>query len=151
MADKQKKSITLEEITEDTLSDILNLEVTEEQKRLIASNAVSIAQAHFCRYSWMRAVYADEEPVGFVSLYLDPDTPRYEVWRFMIDQHGQQHGYGRQALKLIIAFVKSLPEAQELYLSYRPEKGNAAPFFKKAGFEDTGEFHGNEKVMKIDL
>ena len=149
MADKVK--ISLQEITEDTLSEILSLEVSGDQKHLITNNAKSIAQAHFSKYSWMRAIYADNTAVGFVLLYLDPHSPHYEIWRLMIDKDYQAKGYGRQAMEAVIDFIKDLPDCNEVYLCYIPEKGNASCFFKSLGFVDTGEFHGNEKEMKLEL
>ncbi|MCY4353780.1 MAG: hypothetical protein OXC09_03205 [Truepera sp.] len=59
--------VTLREITADTLGSILNLSVSEDQERFVASNARSIAQAHFSEHAWFRAIYASEEPVGFVN------------------------------------------------------------------------------------
>jgi diamine N-acetyltransferase len=146
-----KVKISLQEITEDSLSDILSLEVDDCQKHLITDNAKSMAQAHFSKYSWMRAIYADGNPVGFILLYLDPDKPHYEIWRFMIDKDYQAEGYGKAAMEMIIDFLKDLPDCSEIYLSHVPEKGNASRFFKSLGFVDTGEFHGNEKEMKLEL
>ncbi len=146
-----KAKITLQEITEDTLSEILNLEVKENQRRFIASNEKSIAQAHFSNFSWFRAIYADTTPVGFVMLYLDPDKPIYELWRFMIDKDHQRKGYGREAMKQCIEFVRSLPYTQELFLSIVPENGGAAAFYSSMNFFYTGEWHGNEKIMKLEL
>ena len=143
--------VTLEEITEDSLSEILNLDVMDEQKRFIPTNAKSIAQAHFSNFSWIRAIYANKTPVGFVMLYLDPDKPTYELWRFMIEAKHQRKGYGAAAMKHIIDFVKSLPCAQELLLSLVPDNGAATRFFSELNFFYTGEWHGNEKVMKLEL
>ncbi|MDC7226084.1 MAG: GNAT family N-acetyltransferase [Spirochaetales bacterium] len=146
-----KVKISLQEITEDSLSDVLSLEVADAQKHLIANNAKSIAQAHFSKFSWMRAIYADNIAVGFVLLYLDPDSPHYEIWRLMIDKDYQGRGYGRQAMETVITFLNELPDCDEIYLCYVPEKGNASRFFKTLGFVDSGEFHGNEKEMKLEL
>lgn len=143
--------VTLREITEETLKSVLQLEVSENQKQFVANNAVSIAQAYFSKHAWFRAIYADDMPVGFVMLYLDEDEPVYAVWRFMIDQNHQGKGYGRQAMSQTIRFVRTLPDAQELYLSYLPEEGSPLPFYRKMGFEETGEWEGKEKVMKLVL
>jgi diamine N-acetyltransferase len=65
--------ITLREITQATLHAILNLTVAPQQTHFVASNAVSIAEAHFApEMAWFRAVYADDIPVGFVMLAEDP-------------------------------------------------------------------------------
>jgi diamine N-acetyltransferase len=143
--------VTLREITEETLRAVLKLEVSDEQKRFVASNAVSIAQAHFSEHAWFRAIYAGDEPVGFVMLYLDQDTPLYGVWRFMVDKGHQHKGYGREAMRQVIEYAKSLPQARELMVSYAPGDGNPSPFYEKLGFVDTGEMMGEEKVMKLTL
>ena len=132
-------NINLREITEDTVNTILELEVAEDQKKFVASNPVSIAHAYFSNHAWFRAIYVDDTPVGFVMLYLDQETPEYWVWRFMIDKHHQGKGYGYRALELVIAYVRTLPNAQELFLSYTPAEGNPSPFYRKLGFEETGK------------
>ncbi|MDR1894903.1 MAG: GNAT family N-acetyltransferase [Spirochaetales bacterium] len=151
MSKKAVQLVSLEEITEDSLSEILNMDVAEEQKRYITSNAKSIAQAHFSNYSWFRAIYNEKIPVGFIMLYLDPDKPIYEIWRFMIDSRYQRKGYGSAALGHCIDFVRSLPYAQELLASVLPENGAASSFFIKHNFFFTGEWHGNEKIMKMEF
>jgi diamine N-acetyltransferase len=78
--------VTLQEITQENLDDILNLKVTSKQKNFVASNAKSLAQALFYQeVAWYRAIYADETPVGFVMLEDDPVNSSYFLWRFMID------------------------------------------------------------------
>jgi diamine N-acetyltransferase len=141
--------VTLKEITRETLRSILSLEVSDDQKQLVAPNAVSIAEAHFSEHAWFRAIYAGDTPVGFVMLYSDQDEPRYFLWRFMIDKRHQRKGYGREAMQELIAYVRSLPNAKELLVSYAPAEGNASPFYEKCGFVETGEWAGNEKVMKL--
>ena len=55
-------TITLREITADTVREICNLATT--QRQFVAPNAISIAQAHFSEYAWFRAIYADDNPVS---------------------------------------------------------------------------------------
>ena len=143
--------VTLREVTEETLRAVLKLQVSDEQKRFVASNAVSIAQAHFSEHAWFHAIYAGDEPVGFVMLYLDQDTPLYGVWRLMVDKEHQQKGYGRAAMRQVIEYAKSLPGARVLMVSYEPGDGNPSPFYEKLGFVETGEMMGEEKVMKRTL
>ena len=33
----------------------------------------------------------------------------YNLWRFMIDKRYQKKGYGREAMKLALEFIKTLP------------------------------------------
>ncbi|WP_437817618.1 hypothetical protein [Sorangium sp. So ce1078] len=60
--------VSLREITRDTLDAILELSVAESQKGFVATNAVSLAQAHFAPEAWYRAIYYGDEPAGFVML-----------------------------------------------------------------------------------
>ena len=143
------ENVTLREITEDTLNSILELEVAEEQKSFVKPNVKSIAQAHFNAHSWMRAIYANETPVGFVLLYLDQEGPEYWVWRFMIDKNHQGKDHGFAAMRLIIDHVKALPNARELLLSYERGKGDPSGFYTKLGFVETGEMAEDQHVMKL--
>jgi diamine N-acetyltransferase len=149
MVPESDAEITLREITEETVRSILRLKVSQDQENFVASNAVSIAEAHFSKNAWFRAIYADDTPVGFVMLYIDEDKPEYDVWRFMVDKDHQGKGYGREAMLQVIEHVRALPGAKELYLSYVPGEGNPAPFYRKLGFNETGQWEEDEKVMKL--
>jgi diamine N-acetyltransferase len=142
-------TISLREITEETLVSILKLKVAPEQEQFVASNAVSIAQAHFSKHAWFRAIYADETPVGFVMLHDEPAKPEYYLWRYMIDARYQRLGFGRQALQLIIDHVKTRPNATELLLSYVPQEGGPQPFYERLGFTHTGRIVDDEVEMRI--
>ena len=72
--------VTLREVTRETVRAICRRQVADDQRGFVAENAVSIAQAHFEPHAWFRAVYADEEPVGFVMLSDKPDEPEYFLW-----------------------------------------------------------------------
>lgn len=142
---------TLREITADTVGSILNLSVSEDQERFVASNARSIAQAHFSEHAWFRAFYASEEPVGFVMLYDKPEKGEYSLWRFMIDARYQGRGYGRAALLLVIAHIRTRPKATVLYSSYVPGEGDPGGFYRSLGFIETGEVSYEERVLKLVL
>lgn len=143
--------VSLREVTTDNLDDILRLKVKPEQEKFVAGNAVSIAQAHFEDKAWFRAIYADETPVGFLMLYDDPDTNDYFLWRFMIDRRYQGMHFGHRALKQLIDYVRAVPGAQELLVSYVPEEGNPGPFYVSMGFAETGQVHDGENVMKLEF
>jgi hypothetical protein len=61
-----RATVELREITQDSLGAVLDLAVGPEQQPYVATNARSIAEAHFEPRAWFRAVYAGEDPVGFV-------------------------------------------------------------------------------------
>jgi len=64
----KRSPVSLREISRETARAIMQLDVLPHQRGLVAPNAVSIAQAHFAPEAWIRAIYADEAPVGFVML-----------------------------------------------------------------------------------
>jgi len=147
---KQSK-VTLREVTEDTVRAICRLAVTEKQNSFVAPNAVSIAQAYFSKYAWFRAVYADDEPVGFVMLHDDPEKPEYFLWRMMTDTHYQGMGFGWRAMKLLIEHVRTRPNATVLMTSCIQGDGSPQGFYEKLGFELTGEKEDTEVVLKLTL
>lgn len=144
----RESSVTLREITKETVKAILSLDVASHQQAFVATNAVSIAQAYFEEKAWFRAIYADETPVGFLMLYDDVETAEYFLWRFMIDARYQGLGFGRQAMGLLFAHVRSRPGATELYVSHAEGDGDPGGFYRKLGFGYTGEMDGGERVMK---
>lgn len=101
--------VTLQEITNDNLRQILKLDVAAAQQHFVASNAVSLAQAHFEPYAWYRAIYAADTPVGFVMLYDQPYRAAYYLWRLMVDARYQGRGYGHQAVQQVIDYVRTRP------------------------------------------
>jgi diamine N-acetyltransferase len=144
--------VTLREITKENLSDILCLKVALHQELFVASNAKSLAQAHFePQLPWFRAVYAGEAPVGFLMLEYNTEEQFYFLWRFMIDKQYQMRGYGRKALELLFAHVKTLPRADALYTSCVPAEGGPGPFYEKMGFVYTGEEEDGELYMRREL
>jgi diamine N-acetyltransferase len=145
--------VTLREITAETVVQICKLSDTlsEQQRKMVAPNAQSIAQAHFSDKAWFRAIYAGETPVGFVMLYDDPEEPEYFLWRLMIAGPHQGKGYGHKAMELLITYVKTRPGATELLTSYVPIEGGPEDFYRKLGFQPTGEMEGEEIVMRLAL
>jgi diamine N-acetyltransferase len=148
--------VTLREITADTVRAVTKLAVTEYQNRFVAPNAVSLAQALFAPEAWYRAIYLDEEPVGFVMLSDDslleplPQNPKVGVWRFMVDAKHQYKGIGRAAMLLVIEHARS-KGFKKLALSYVPEEGGPEQLYLSLGFRPTGEVDEDEVVMELAL
>lgn len=144
-------NVSLRRITAKTVRTICNLSVSDSQRKFVAPNAVSIAQAYFCKNAWFRAVYADGTPVGFVMLHENPKGGAYYLWRLMIDAKYQGRGYGGKALELVIKHVKRRPKAKTLTLSVVRAEGGPEVFYKMFGFDFTGKIEEGEHVMKLKL
>ena len=154
-------SVALREITADTVRAICALRVAPAQERLVAPNAVSIAQAHFEPAAGCCAIYAGDEPVGFVMLNdptrdsiratapEQPDT--CHLWRFMIAEQHQGHGYGGAALTQLISHSRSLAGVTKFSLSFVPDGVGPRDFYARYGFRETGEVDEGEVVMELAL
>jgi len=150
-------SVSLREITADTVLAVVRLAVADDQKSFVAPNAVSLAQALFAPEAWYRAIYLGDQPVGFVMLEdqslrtPSPADPEIGVWRLMIDARFQGRGIGRAALLLVIDQVRRRGIFKTLLLSYLPGPGCPEPFYRGLGFRPTGRMDGNEVVLELPL
>ena len=140
------KTISLRRITRRNYREITKLEVKPEQRFLIASNAVSMADAYFYKEAWMRAIYLGKIPIGFVMLgdnalkykIIKHFKPFLYIWRFMIADKHQDRGYGQEAMQKVTKHVKSKYNAKQLIVYTLPENKKALEFYKRLGFEPTG-------------
>ncbi|BAZ40260.1 Spermine/spermidine acetyltransferase [Calothrix sp. NIES-4101] len=149
---KSDLEVTLREITKENWRDILRLKVAPHQEQFVASNAMSIAEAHFNpEVAWFRAIYAGDVAVGFLMLEDNVAQQEYFLWRFMIDEKYQGCGYGQKALELFFAHLKTRPGADAVETSCVPAEGGPCPFYEKMGFVYTGKEEDGELVMRREL
>lgn len=150
-------TVTLREIAPENAEAIFALSVADSQKHLVASNERSIAQAHFEEAAWFRAIYADEDPVGFVMLHdeglrAEPREEGYLVlWRFMIDERYQGMGFGWEAMLLVIAHARTRPGVTRLQTSWQQGEGSAEGFYLKLGFTPTEADEDGEMWAYLNL
>ena len=149
--------VTLRPITLENRREIFRLDVTEEQRRFVASNLSSAATAWVLitngGHPVTFAIYADEVPVGFtlitygINSYELPSVAEgnYNILRLMIDQRYQRMGYGREAMRLILDYLRTFPlgEAELVWIQYAPENIAAKTLYESFGFRENGEVaHG---------
>lgn len=152
--DGSEAVVTLREITPENIRAVLGLSVASEQKSVYPrSNGYSIAEGHYPADDdpvWMRVIYADETPVGFLMTSEAPDRGEYFIWRLMVDAGHQGKGYGSRAVKLLIERIKASENARKLLTSHLKGDGDAGGFYQKLGFAYTGEVIGGiDYVMEI--
>lgn len=151
-------TVTLREITDENREAIRSLSVREDQQQFVATNDKSFrdAVAEPENHPWMRAIYEGDEPVGFLMLADDmattPEHPwRYFLWRLMIDARRQRKGHARAAIDLLREYLRTRPGATELFTSYLPGDGSPEGFYRRLGFEPTGEMLEDEIVLHLPL
>jgi diamine N-acetyltransferase len=158
--------IHLEKLTYENADDVFELEVKEEQYPFVADNTYSVAQAYVTLINgghvFPFVIYNDKELVGFIQLAYGENADQdgvsmekdsYEIWRFMIDKRYQGRGYGREALRQAIEFIRTFPcgKAELCWISYEPENETARKLYASFGFEETGEMCGDEIVAVLKL
>lgn len=151
-------TVTLREITEKTVRLICALSDTlsPAHKKMVADNAISIAEAHFSPYAWFRAIYADETPVGFIMLYIGPEDEEpgkptaWFLWRFMIGGAYQKMGFGRKALEIIFDMVRE-QGGKELLVSCHEGPDGPEGFYRRLGFTPNGKYYEGELGMVLRL
>ena len=145
--------ITLEPVTIDNFEALMDMELPPEQAAYLASNAYSIAQAHYYPDYQARAIYCDGEAAGF-ALYDtsgDEEAGHYAIYRLMVDHPRQRRGIGRAAMALLLAEIRACPEARRISICYKPGNANAQRFYASLGFVEIGIDERDEMVAEIRL
>lgn len=169
MKREENTMIRLEKVTCKNEEDVIRLDVFESQHPFVASNVESLAEAYVavtsdeaCAYPF--AVCDDDTLVGFLMLGYNeaalegPDAPaslrdNYSLWRLMIDKRCQRRGFGREAVRLALEFVRTWPhgKAEACVTSYHPDNEAARKLYASFGFAENGETDGDEIVAVLKL
>lgn len=147
-------AITLREITEDNTAAVLALRLAPGQERFVSTVADSLEEARENPQGnpWFRAVYAGDQPVGFVMLSWDvePQPPDINgpwfLWKLIIDQRYQGQGYGREIVEQVVELVRD-QGGTELLTSYVPGEAGPAGFYERLGFVPTGELDPQGEIL----
>jgi diamine N-acetyltransferase len=129
--------IALREVTSENVRAVVDLGEGVSGE-LVASNDLSIAEGLLRDDAWLRAIYADDTPVGLVMVQAIPDWHVYHIWRLMVGQRYQGRGFGRAAVEQVIERYKRRPGAYQVTTFVADKDGNAEGFYRKLGFERDG-------------
>ena len=159
--------LRLEKVTGKNVWSILKLRVSQEQESFVAPNDVSIIEAYTAitgnGYTFPFGIYEDDTPIGFLMIGFDTDDywddapiiakGNYNLWRLMIDKIYQNKGYGKEAVRLALEFIKTFPcgKAEYCWLSYEPENEIASQLYRSFGFVETGEMYEEELIAILKL
>ena len=123
-----------------------NLCVSEEQEDFVTDNSYSILQSVFGGNLYPVCIYNDDKMVGFLMYDIDPETKRWELSRFMIDEEHQGNNYGKQALIVLLEKLKNELGEINFYTSVEPSNKVMKKMIKSLGFSVTGEIMWEEEV-----
>ena len=150
-------SVTLRDITGDNYFQVLELKITPEQEaaKYVSPVVRSLADAWFYReegIAYPKAVYADEDLVGFIMYELDTEEQQVFIWRFLIDQRYQGKGYGRQTIEVVLKMAKEQAQMTKVVADYVDGNEPMKKILLDLGFEKTGfNKEINEHIMVYQL
>jgi diamine N-acetyltransferase len=152
-------AVTLREVTDGNRHAVLAVRVAPTQKRFVGTVAGALIDAEEIPEGnpWYRAIYADDQPVGFVMLSwnVTPEPPRiigpWFLWKLLIDERHQRRGFGRETVLLVADIVRRNGAAELLTSCVQGDEGPEA-FYRRIGFRLTGERDENgEIILALDL
>ena len=142
--------VRLEKITAENFKECLNLKVAEEQKDFVSSNTLSLAKAYiFNDIVKPFAIYNDDTMVGFIMMRFTEEHNYYFIWQLMIDEKYQGKGYGKEAIKLAIEWMKKDERCHQIVTTYKKGNQCAEALYTKLGFENMEDFGDDEMDMVL--
>lgn len=142
--------IHLKNINGNNYDNVISLSVTEEQKKFVASNVYSLAQAKACPECVPLAVYDDEQLIGFAMYAMDSEDNEYWIYRLMVDQKFQSKGYGKKTMEQLISLIREDESHNIIYISFEPDNEWAKCLYEQLGFIPDGRIIGDEIVYKLE-
>lgn len=146
--------ISLQKVDESNFIACFDLKLGEGQDKFVSHPVRSLAQAYvYYTQCTPFAVCRDGEVVGYVMVIYDYDEAAYNIWHLMIDKAHQGKGYGRAAMKLALAYIRTKPfgDANRVLLTVSPENHAACGLYRALGFSETGRSDEDEMEMGLSL
>ena len=132
--------IEFEPVTRDNYREAMALTVPAAQRRFIATNERSLAEAYVWTTARPYLIRRDSDAVGFVMTFpFERDgEPALNLVRLMIDERFQRLGLGRAVMGRLLEM--SQEEGFRLMtLSVLPDNGVAIALYESLGFRNVGQ------------
>jgi diamine N-acetyltransferase len=147
--------VSLRPITDENRETVEALAVTPDQGRFVSGVRESIleAAAEPDAHALYWAVYAKETPVGFVMIADEVGSPDYiahYLWKLLIDERYQRRGFGTGTLDLIVEYFRNRG-VDTMWTSAGQGEGSPVAFYERYGFKRTGELHGDEILLRLEI
>jgi GNAT superfamily N-acetyltransferase len=147
--------ISLRPVTDGNRRAVEALVVAPAQRRFVSSVRDSLLEAE--QEPGARAIYwaihDEEAPVGFVMIADEVDGPDYIahfLWKLLIDVGSQRRGFGTATLDLIVEYFRDRGVG-EMWTSAGQGPGSPIAFYERYGFQQTGELHGSEVMLRLEV
>lgn len=147
--------VSLKRIADANREAVEALAVTPDQGRFVSGVRESILEAaeepDAQALYW--AIYAEETPVGFVMIADEVGSPDYiahYLWKLLIDERYQRRGFGTATLDLIVEYFRNRGVGT-MWTSAGQGEGSPVTFYERYGFKRTGDSHGNEILLRLEI
>ena len=147
--------VSLRPITDANREAVEALAVRPEQGRFVTDVRESLRQAAgepgAQAVYW--AIYDEETPVGFVMIADEVGSPDYipqYLWKLFIDERYQRRGLGAATLDLVVEYFRERGRAA-MTTSAGQGEGSPVTFYERYGFERTGDLHGDEILLRLEI
>ena len=133
--------IHLVDVNEENWLDIIHLKVDEEQQKYLDRPTGIIARGYIYRNCNARVfgIMDDMQMIGVALVRDFTDEPlNYDLQQFMIDRQFQNKGYGTEALRQILNFLKQEGRFNSVEVCVNCADLAAIHVYEKVGFIDSG-------------
>ena len=139
--------ISFRNITSDNWKECINLKISDDEKDFIWPNVYSIAESQFYPKAVSKAIYDDEQMVGYTMFGEDEDDSNlFYIDRLMISKDFRNKGHAFEAIQLIIKeAIKNGFNA--IATSVDPKNNKMQSLLKKADFYSKNEFDNGEIIF----
>ncbi|MET7327471.1 GNAT family N-acetyltransferase [Nonomuraea sp. NPDC005650] len=151
------KSLRLVPVTPANIETAIAVKVRPEQEHFVSPVVKSLAEAYVHpNAAWPRLILDGGHPVGFLMAFFDLDWNgkgvdfRSGLWRLNVTADAQGRGVGRFAVESVAGEVRRRGGTQ-MYVTWEPGVGGPEGFYRKLGFQLTGEKSESQLVGVLDL
>ena len=147
----QTVEIRLAPMTEANRALVMSLELAQEKVDFVASNSDSLEEADDDVDAQPRAIMLGDRIVGFLMYEAPADDYEARIYRFMIDRVYQGRGYGKAALREVLAEIGRFGHIRHVSICYDPENKGARHLYRAAGFVEEGLDEDGEMIADLVL
>lgn len=151
MAKPTHETVRLKPVTRRNWEAVADLSLSPAQRKLVASNAYSLAESKFDPAARPRAIYAGQRVVGFIMYEFSRTKKKAFIYRFMIDRRHQGKGYGQAALAAAIKEIGEVPGVRKVSICYVAGNRAAKAFYAGVGFREVGRDADGEVIAELKL
>lgn len=142
--------VELRTIDENNYQQCFRLQASVAREDFVDPVIYSLAEAWvFYRDTRPFAIYDDNNMIGFVSMYVGEEN--YQIINFLIDDAFRHKGFGTQAAKLCIDFLRKEYHADRVSVPVEVEHTDAQRFWGKLDFVPSDCVEDGYVFMRLHL